>query len=81
MDAAQKATAQAGAWVSTLRWDDVPQRVRDRLALVLLDTLGVALAGAREPEQALLVDAWRPAPGPAPLRGPGAPPPSKRRRG
>jgi 2-methylcitrate dehydratase PrpD len=66
---AQQATAEVGAWAAALRWDDVPPRVRDRLALVLLDTLGVCLAGAREPEQARLVEAWRPAPGPAPLLG------------
>lgn len=65
------ATAKAGAWVSALRWDDVPPRVRDRLALVLLDTLGVCLAGAREEEQRRLVAAWHPAPGPAPLLGAG----------
>ena len=68
---AQQATAQVGDWVSALRWDDVPPRVRDRLALVLLDTLGVCLAGAREPEQRRLVGAWHPAPGPAPLLGAG----------
>jgi 2-methylcitrate dehydratase PrpD len=66
---AAKATAKAGVWAAGLRWDDVPPRVRDRLALVLLDTLGVCLAGAREPEQRRLVEAWRPAPGPAPLLG------------
>jgi 2-methylcitrate dehydratase PrpD len=70
MDAAG-ATAKAGAWAAALRWDDVPPRVRERLELVLLDTLGVALAGAREPEQRRLVEAWRPADGPAPLLGAG----------
>jgi 2-methylcitrate dehydratase PrpD len=68
-ESAQQATAEVGAWAAALRWDDVPPRVRDRLALVLLDTIGVCLAGAREPEQARLVEAWRPAPGPAPLLG------------
>jgi len=70
MDAAG-AAARAGAWAAALRWDDVPPRVRDRLGLVLLDTLGVCLAGAREPEQQRLVDSWRPADGPAPLLGAG----------
>jgi 2-methylcitrate dehydratase PrpD len=70
-EAAQKATAQVGEWVSVLRWEDVPPDVAARLELVLLDTLGVCLAGAREPEQGRLVEAWRPAPGPAPLMGAG----------
>ena len=68
---AMEATAQAGAWAAALRGDDVPPRVRDRLGLVLLDTLGVCLAGAREEEQRRLVEAWRPAPGSAPLLGAG----------
>lgn len=60
-----------GEWVAGLRWHEVPARVRARLELVLRDTLGVCLTGAREPEQARLIDAWRPAPGPAPLLGAG----------
>lgn len=60
-----------GEWVAGLRWHDVPARVRDRLGLVLRDTIGVCLTGAREPEQTRLIDAWRPAPGPAPLLGAG----------
>jgi 2-methylcitrate dehydratase PrpD len=71
VDRARTATAQAGAWAAALRWEAVPPRVRDRLAMVLLDTIGVALAGAREEEQRRLVAAWRPAPGPAPLLGAG----------
>jgi 2-methylcitrate dehydratase PrpD len=68
---AQQATAEVGRWVASLRWDDVPAHVRSRLELVLLDTLGVCLAGAREPEQRRLVEAWRAPPGPAPLMGAG----------
>src|SRR5690606_20587791 len=70
-DAARKAMLLLGEWAARLRWEDVPPRVRDRLSLVLLDTLGVCLAGAREPEQQRLVEAWRPAAGPAPLLGAG----------
>ncbi|WP_219413529.1 MmgE/PrpD family protein [Pseudonocardia nigra] len=69
--AAQESTERVGAWVAGLRWDDVPTHVRARLELVLLDTLGVCLVGARQPEQRRLVEAWRPATGPAPLVGGG----------
>lgn len=70
-DAAREATAALGAWVAGLRWDDVPADARDRTTLVLLDSLGVMALGARQPEQRALVEAWRPAPGPAPLVGGG----------
>jgi len=49
----------------------VPLAVRGRLRLVLLDSLGVTLVGARVPEQGVLTDVWRPGPGPAPLVGRG----------
>ena len=45
--------------------------VRERLALVLLDSLGVTAVGSRLPEQRALVEAWRPGAGPAPLVGSG----------
>ncbi len=68
---ARRATDELGAWASGLRWDDVPVPTRDRLALVLLDLLGVTVLGARQPEQRALVEAWRPATGPSPLVGTG----------
>src|SRR5204862_6459194 len=37
-------------FVATTRWDDVPEPVRRHTKLVLLDTLGVILAGAERPE-------------------------------
>ncbi|WP_281690325.1 MmgE/PrpD family protein [Pseudonocardia thermophila] len=67
--AAREHTEQLGAWVAGLRWSDVPTRVQDRLGLVLLDTLGVCLVGARQPEHRRLVEVWRPVPGPAPIVG------------
>ena len=70
--AAREATARLGAWAADLTWGDVPQEVRDRLGLVLLDSLGVTVAGARQSEQRSLVRAWDVAPGPAPLLGGGA---------
>ncbi len=69
--AAREATREIGAWAAALRWQDVPALVRGRLHLVLLDSLGVTLVGARLPEQSELTQAWRPGPGPVPLVGRG----------
>ncbi|MEQ4299987.1 MmgE/PrpD family protein [Plantactinospora sp. B6F1] len=66
-----EAVRRLGDWVAGLSWSDVPARVRERLELVLLDSLGVTVVGARQPEQRALVAAWHPAPGPAPLFGAG----------
>lgn len=66
-----EATGALGAWAADLRWDDVPPEVRDRLSLVLLDSLGVMWLGAAQPEQQALVAAWDLAPGPAPVVGAG----------
>ncbi|MFI7426645.1 MmgE/PrpD family protein [Micromonospora sp. NPDC049836] len=66
------AVARLGAWAAGLRWADVPDAVRGRLGLVLLDSLGVTVVGARQAEQRALAAAWRPGPGPAPLVGGGA---------
>lgn len=71
-DDARRATAELGAWVAGLQWAQVPDSVRARLRLVLLDSLGVMLAGARQAEHQALVAAWEPGPGPAPLMGGGA---------
>ena len=37
-------------FVAQTRWEDVPQPVRQHAKLVLLDTLGVILAGSERPE-------------------------------
>ncbi|MGH3318346.1 MAG: MmgE/PrpD family protein, partial [Nocardioidaceae bacterium] len=70
-EAARVATARLGRWVADLTWDDVPEGVQQRLQLVLLDSLGVGLVGARLPEQRALVAAWQPGPGPSPVLGGG----------
>ena len=41
---------QLAAFVATTKWDDVPAPVQHQTRLVLLDTLGVILAGAERPE-------------------------------
>jgi 2-methylcitrate dehydratase PrpD len=41
---------QLAAFVATTQWDDVPAPVQRQTKLVLLDTLGVILAGAERPE-------------------------------
>jgi 2-methylcitrate dehydratase PrpD len=63
--------AALGAFAATLDWPGVDRQVRERLELVLLDTVGVTIAGARTPELRALVDAWDPPPGPAVLMGAG----------
>lgn len=62
---------ELGHWGANLRWDHVPTRVRQRLQLVLLDTLAVTLAGGRLPERDHLVAAWDPGPGGCPILGAG----------
>ncbi len=41
---------ELAAFVASARWDDVPEPVRHHTKLVLLDTLGVILAGSARPE-------------------------------
>ncbi|HEU4998188.1 MAG TPA: MmgE/PrpD family protein [Lapillicoccus sp.] len=65
------ATRALGAWAAGVRWSEVEAPVRERLTLVLLDSLGVTLVGSRLPEHTALVDAWRSGLGPAPLVGAG----------
>lgn len=67
----REATRALGAWASGVRWDAIDASVRERLTLVLLDSLGVTLVGSRLPEQKALMNAWRPGAGPAPLVGSG----------
>ncbi|GLY71142.1 MmgE/PrpD family protein [Amycolatopsis taiwanensis] len=68
---AAQATAALGAWVSEVDASAAPEAVLDRLALVVLDVLGVTAVGASLPEQRALVAAWRAPEGPAPLVGTG----------
>jgi 2-methylcitrate dehydratase PrpD len=44
-------------FVAQTRWDDIPGSVQRHAKLVLLDTLGVILAGAERPEVRELRDA------------------------
>ena len=41
---------ELAAFVATAMWDDVPAAVQQHTRLVMLDTLGVILAGAERPE-------------------------------
>jgi 2-methylcitrate dehydratase PrpD len=41
---------ELAAFVATAKWDDIPQPVRRHTKLVLLDTVGVILAGSERPE-------------------------------
>lgn len=68
-DAALVASNAVGEWAAALRWQDVPGRTQERLRLVLMDSFGVTVLGGQQGEQRRLVDAWRPAPGSAPLLG------------
>jgi 2-methylcitrate dehydratase PrpD len=68
---ARESTGALGEWAAGVRWADAPDDVRRRMSLVLLDSLGVTVLGARQQEQRALVAAWRPAAGPAPLLGGG----------
>jgi 2-methylcitrate dehydratase PrpD len=65
------AVGELGRWGAELEWSDVPTVVRQRLQLVLLDSVGVMRAGARLPEQRSLVAAWSPPRGDAVIVGSG----------
>ncbi|GAA1597997.1 MmgE/PrpD family protein [Kribbella sancticallisti] len=69
---AAAATRELGAWVTDLHWDKVPDRVQRRLGLVLLDSLGVTIVGARQAEQRALMAAWPVSPGRSPVLGGGS---------
>lgn len=66
-----EALRETGRFAATLRWEDLPSPVRDRTRLMLLDLLGVTMAGARTSELAALRAAWAPADGPAVILGAG----------
>lgn len=69
--AALDALGELAAWASGLTWDAVPDAVRERLRLILIDTFGVTLIGARLPERGPLVEAWALSEGPVPVIGVG----------
>lgn len=60
-----------GEFAATVDSAALPPAVRDRVQLMLLDLLGVTVAGARTPELKALVSAWDPGEGPAPVLGAG----------
>ena len=63
------ATGALGGLAAGLRYADLSQAVRDRLALMLTDLFGVAVAGARTPEVRALLETWGCPPGDAALPG------------
>lgn len=69
--AAATATRELGAWVADLHWDKVPEQAQRRLGLVLLDSLGITIVGACQPEQRVLAAAWPSPPGRSPVLGGG----------
>ncbi|MGW0791693.1 MmgE/PrpD family protein [Streptomyces sp. NPDC002911] len=70
-EAAAESTDALARWAHDLSWDDVPAPVRERLSLVLLDTLAVTLAGARTEGQRDIRASWPRPPGEAPVLGSG----------
>jgi 2-methylcitrate dehydratase PrpD len=66
-----EATHDLADMVSGLQWDELPTRVRDGLRLVLLDLLGVTLAGANTAEHQALSEVWELSAGPATVLGTG----------
>lgn len=53
----QGVTGRLAMWVASLRYDDIPERVRERARHLLLDGLACALVGARLPWSERAVDA------------------------
>lgn len=52
------ATSALAAFATTCRRDGIPAGVRDRIAVMLVDLLGVTLAGSRTPELRALTAVW-----------------------
>src|SRR5690606_2076767 len=63
------AVAELGAFAAALTVQDLPERVRDSLALTVLDTLGVGVAGGLTAELDRMRSAWTLPPGPAHVWG------------
>jgi 2-methylcitrate dehydratase PrpD len=71
MSDTRAAVSALGEWAAGIRWSAVPEDVQDRTRLVLLDTLGVTMAGARTPELVALRRSWAPSAGPVRVIGGG----------
>lgn len=56
---------QLGDFAATTDFDSIPESVRERVHLMLVDLIGVTIAGARTPELRALREAWHPELGPA----------------
>jgi 2-methylcitrate dehydratase PrpD len=69
VSATAAAVRELGAWAAACDVQTVPTSVRERLRLVLLDTVGVTIAGARTAELAALRAVWPRPPGPAAVLG------------
>ncbi|MCA1186933.1 MULTISPECIES: MmgE/PrpD family protein [unclassified Saccharopolyspora] len=67
----RQAVGGLGRWVSELSWAEVPAEVRERLLVVLTDSIAVTALGSRDPAQRALVAAWDAPDGPSPLFGTG----------
>lgn len=70
-NATTAALARLGAFASSVEYGALPVAVRERVQLMLLDILGVTVAGARTPELRAFVAAWAPGAGPASVLGAG----------
>jgi len=68
-----QALRTAGRFAADLRWSDLPAEVQARTGLMLVDLLGVTVAGARTAELKALQRAWPVVEGPAVLLGTGRP--------
>ncbi|WP_327668884.1 MULTISPECIES: MmgE/PrpD family protein [unclassified Streptomyces] len=66
---ARERTGDLAHWAARLSWTDVPEAVRERLSLVLLDTFAVTLAGSRTEGQRRIRAAWPQPAGDAPVFG------------
>ncbi|GGV82275.1 MmgE/PrpD family protein [Streptomyces thermoviolaceus] len=66
---AARRTEELAHWAWTSSWPEVPGAVRERLSLVLFDTLAVTVAGARTEGQRRIRAAWPVPPGDAPVLG------------
>lgn len=62
---------QLGDFAANTGFDSIPESVRERVRLMLVDLIGVTIAGARTPELRAFRDAWRPESGPAWILGAG----------
>lgn len=64
-----QALRELGRFAAELTWESLPSQVQDRALLMLVDTLGVTLAGAATDELRALRHAWGPTSGTATVLG------------